>query len=68
MSDADRLPAEAIAEAAWRHLVNRHDLAQALADTAATRTLDSRLLLAVERLRSTPTPQHCAPTGGPHNP
>lgn len=44
-----RPPAPVIAEAAWRHLVNRHDLAHALDELATTHGDDEQLQAAVER-------------------
>lgn len=43
-----RPPAPVLAEAAWRHLVNRHDLAQALDELAANHSDDEQLLAAVD--------------------
>ena len=42
--------AEALAEAAWWHLVNRHDLAQALDEPGAVSHPREQLLAAVEQL------------------
>lgn len=68
MSSASDPTPDVLAEAAWRHLVNRHDLAEALDDRTATSDIDGRLLLAVDHLRSVSAPRPCAPAGGPHNP
>lgn len=68
MSDPQQPTPDAIADTAWRYLVNWHDLAQAVHDPSTAGNLGGLLQLAVERLRSAPTPRPCAPTGGPHNP
>jgi hypothetical protein len=72
--DPSNTTAEALAEAAWWHLLNRHDLAQVLDELGAVSGNRAQLLAAVEQLangatkhsphaRSTPSALF-TPTGG----